>query len=55
MLAISLFAVANLGFVGVAAADAPTTTECNSLSWSTQQISGETYYEVDRVYRLQYS
>ncbi|MFC6976658.1 hypothetical protein ACFQL1_21310 [Halomicroarcula sp. GCM10025709] len=32
---------------------APTESDCNALSWSTRTISGETYYEVDSLVKLQ--
>ncbi len=53
MLAVSLFAAVGLGFVGVASADAPTATDCSGFSWTTQQLSGEAYYEVDSLEKLQ--
>ncbi|MCU4799797.1 hypothetical protein OB920_05385 [Halobacteria archaeon HArc-gm2] len=38
---------------GTAAANAPTESDCTALSWSTQTVSGEPYYEVDSVDKLQ--
>nr|WP_303648719.1 PKD domain-containing protein [Haloarchaeobius litoreus] len=32
---------------------APTATDCADLSWTTREITGATYYEVDSLYKLQ--
>ncbi|MDS0260006.1 PKD domain-containing protein [Haloarcula sp. S1CR25-12] len=38
---------------GITTETAPTAADCASLSWSTREIDGETYYEVDSLYKLQ--
>ncbi|ADE01722.2 GLUG motif-containing protein [Haloferax volcanii] len=40
-------------FSGVAAADMPDTSQCSAVSWTNQTISGQTYYEVDTLDKLQ--
>ncbi|WP_233194364.1 PKD domain-containing protein [Haloferax marisrubri] len=40
-------------FSGVAAADIPDTSQCSAVSWTNQTISGQTYYEVDTLDKLQ--
>ncbi|WP_049968673.1 GLUG motif-containing protein [Haloferax prahovense] len=40
-------------FAGVAAADMPDASQCSAISWTNQTISGQTYYEVDTLDKLQ--
>ncbi|MCO8267143.1 PKD domain-containing protein [Haloferax sp. AB510] len=40
-------------FSGAATADMPDASQCSAISWTNQTISGQTYYEVDSLDKLQ--
>ncbi|AKU09376.1 PGF-pre-PGF domain-containing protein [Haloferax gibbonsii] len=40
-------------FSGAVAADMPDASQCSAISWTNQTISGQTYYEVDSLDKLQ--
>ncbi|WP_303646813.1 GLUG motif-containing protein [Haloarchaeobius salinus] len=49
-----MLAAASVGVVGVAgASDSSPAPDCSTVSWTTQTVSGETYYEVDSLETLQ--